>query len=143
MLDFLTRDHIKQQALLNLINPPVSKLKILGLPFLKIKKTPFKSKYLLFNFIPIATLKKSTLPSKQILLDDSQLLSELKKLGKFSYMPNSGNIGDMLIASATMKWFDENGLKWHRTNPKEFFGRSIRNIFWPYCSIFFIIPFFF
>lgn len=120
MLDFLTRDHIKQQALLNLINPPVSKLKILGLPFLKIKKTPFKSKYLLFNYIPIAILKKSVASLKPILLDDTQLLSELKKLGKFSYMPNSGNMGDMLIASATMKWFDENDLKWDRTKPKEF-----------------------
>lgn len=57
-------------------------------------------------------------------LDDSQLMSELKKLKSFSYMPNSGNMGDMLIASATMHWFDKNRLDWHRTyegeRPKHF-----------------------
>lgn len=47
--------------------------------------------------------------------DDTQLLSVFKKMGAFSYMPNSGNMGDMLIAGATMQWFDKNGLDWHRT----------------------------
>lgn len=51
--------------------------------------------------------------------DDTPLLNELKSLGKFSYMPNSGNMGDMLIASATMSWFDEQGLQWERTKENE------------------------
>ncbi|MDR3208253.1 MAG: glycosyltransferase [Rickettsiales bacterium] len=50
----------------------------------------------------------------QIPLDDSILLAELRELGEFGYMPNSGNMGDMLIASATMDWFDRNGLAWKR-----------------------------
>lgn len=48
-------------------------------------------------------------------LDDTLLLSALKKMESFSYMPNSGNMGDMLIAGATMQWFDKNDLDWHRT----------------------------
>lgn len=47
-------------------------------------------------------------------IDDGQLLSELSKLDKFSYMPNSGNMGDMLIAEATLRWFDKNKLKYKR-----------------------------
>lgn len=57
-------------------------------------------------------------------LDDTQLLSVLKSLGHFAYMPNSGNMGDMLIAKASMQWFDKNNLSWERMNlgdsPKNF-----------------------
>lgn len=54
-----------------------------------------------------------------VLLDDTQLLNFLKNLGMFSYMPNSGNMGDMLIASATMQWFDRNGLQYNRVQENE------------------------
>ena len=47
-------------------------------------------------------------------LDDTQLLSELQKFGSFTYMPNSGNMGDMLIAAATIRWFDKNHLRYNR-----------------------------
>jgi len=57
---------------------------------------------------------------RRINVDDSQILSELNKFETFSYMPNSGNLGDMLIASATMDWFDINKLKWVRTRPNEY-----------------------
>ena len=56
---------------------------------------------------------------ERINLDDSQLLNCLRELGEFSYMPNSGNIGDMLIASATLQWFDANGIKYKRTSENE------------------------
>ena len=49
-----------------------------------------------------------------IKLDDSVLLEQLRRLGSFSYMPNQGNMGDMLISSATMDWFDQNHLNWKR-----------------------------
>ena len=55
----------------------------------------------------------------QINVDDTQLLNCLRELGEFSYMPNSGNIGDMLIASATLKWFDTKGLKYKRATENE------------------------
>lgn len=47
-------------------------------------------------------------------LDDSLLLSELLSIGSFSYMPNSGNMGDMLIAESTLRWFDKYDLRWSR-----------------------------
>lgn len=47
-------------------------------------------------------------------IDDTQLLNEFKDLPNFSYMPNSGNMGDMFIAGATMRWFDKNKLNWQR-----------------------------
>lgn len=59
-------------------------------------------------------------PIRQINIDDTQLLSVLSDLGTFSYMPNSGNMGDMLIASATMNWFEENKLKYVRILRNEY-----------------------
>lgn len=55
----------------------------------------------------------------KFVVDDTQILNCLRELGQFSYMPNSGNIGDMLIASATMQWFDRNKLKYKRVKPNE------------------------
>ena len=58
-------------------------------------------------------------------LDDTQLLRELQKFDSFTYMPNSGNMGDMLIAAATLRWFDKNHLSYNRLkspneSPKNF-----------------------
>ncbi len=52
-------------------------------------------------------------------VDDTQILNCLRELGQFTYMPNSGNVGDMLIASATMQWFDKNKLKYKRAKRNE------------------------
>lgn len=52
--------------------------------------------------------------------DDSVLLSELREMQTFTYMPNSGNMGDALIASATMQWFDANNLDWKRATENNF-----------------------
>lgn len=46
--------------------------------------------------------------------DDSQLLHELQALGPFAYQPNDGNMGDALIAAATMQWMDDHRLPWSR-----------------------------
>lgn len=43
-------------------------------------------------------------------ISDDNLIECLRDLGDFVYMPNSGNMGDMLIASATLQWFDANGI---------------------------------
>jgi exopolysaccharide biosynthesis predicted pyruvyltransferase EpsI len=53
-------------------------------------------------------------------IDDKPVLDELKKLGQFTYMPNSGNMGDALIASATMNWFDRNNVNYMRAVPDTF-----------------------
>ncbi len=42
--------------------------------------------------------------------DDSQLLKILKPLGAFTYIPNGGNLGDMLIGAGTLRFFDRNHL---------------------------------
>lgn len=43
-------------------------------------------------------------------VDDNCLLSELRGLGKFRFIPNPGNLGDCLIANATYQFFDKYGL---------------------------------
>ena len=47
-------------------------------------------------------------------VDSAELLARLRALGSFAYIPNSGNMGDMLIASATMQFFDRNKLRWRQ-----------------------------
>lgn len=44
--------------------------------------------------------------------DDSNILKELQNSGKFTYIPNSGNLGDMLIAAATLQFFDIHNLSY-------------------------------
>lgn len=46
-------------------------------------------------------------------LDNSALLTELKSLKEFTYIPNPGNMGDCLIAKATFDFFDQNKLKYN------------------------------
>ena len=52
-------------------------------------------------------------------VDDSQLLGVLNNLGSFSYLVNTGNLGDSLIGSATMDWFDRNHFNWTRCSPHD------------------------
>lgn len=43
-------------------------------------------------------------------IDDGNLVRELRSLGRFRYVPNMGNLGDCLIATATYQFFDKYGL---------------------------------
>lgn len=43
-------------------------------------------------------------------IDNTALLNELKKAGRFTYIPNPGNLGDMLIGAATLQFFAQNNL---------------------------------
>lgn len=52
-------------------------------------------------------------------IDDSRLLAELRALGPFAYQPNDGNLGDALIAAATMQWMDTHRLPWRRLKPSD------------------------
>lgn len=90
------------------------------LPLLKIKR----NKVYLFHAIKIArnTLKQTKELQFdnfcQFNCDNSQLLDELNKMGRFTYIPNSGNLGDMLIAGATLGFFDANNIKYKMFNGK-------------------------
>ena len=44
-------------------------------------------------------------------IDNTALLNVLKKAGRFTYIPNPGNLGDMLIGAATLQFFAHNGLR--------------------------------
>lgn len=90
------------------------------LPLIKIKRN---SVYL-FHFIKIAKQKRHT--EKRLTFNnfhafkvsDAQLLAELGQLGEFTYIPNSGNLGDMLIAGATLGFFDFHNIKYKMFNGK-------------------------
>lgn len=45
-------------------------------------------------------------------IDNTNLLNILRGLDKFTYIPNPGNLGDMLIAKATYDFFDANNIKY-------------------------------
>lgn len=91
-------------------------------PIWKIKRSPTKIKYYLFGIRIAHKCVKPYFPKPRQLikvqLDDSQLINELKKIGKFTYIPNPGNAGDMLIAAATMGFFEKHKLpyKMYDTN---------------------------
>lgn len=45
-------------------------------------------------------------------IDNVNLLNALSGISGFTYIPNPGNMGDMLIAFATLGFFDANGIKY-------------------------------
>lgn len=47
-------------------------------------------------------------------LDEESIIRELKQLENFTYIPNPGNIGDMLIAFATIQMFDRYNIKYKK-----------------------------
>lgn len=84
------------------------------LPILKIKR----NKIYLFHFMCIGRVRscrKDMLDShdfKPFDIDSTAVLSELQKLPLFTYIPNSGNLGDMLIAKATLDFFGANNIRY-------------------------------
>lgn len=89
-------------------------------PIWKIKRFPTKNKYYLFGIRVAHKSIKPNFPKPrqlvEVQMDDLQLINELKKLGKFTYIPNPGNAGDMLIATATMGFFEKYKLTYEMYN---------------------------
>lgn len=53
--------------------------------------------------------------SKEVSSNSSQndiIINHLKNLGSFQYLPNKGNLGDVVIASSTFEFFEENNLNY-------------------------------
>ncbi|MDR1071985.1 MAG: glycosyltransferase [Rickettsiales bacterium] len=89
-----------------------------GIPVWRVRYTGGGTKYYLLRFIRVfhksPTKFKPALDARNFSpfsIDDGALLAELKKSGEFAYVPNSGNMGDMLIASATMRFFERNKIR--------------------------------
>lgn len=74
----------------------------------------------LWRFGKSIITKKNNFNLQDTRINDAILLHELNELGEFCYMPNSGNMGDALIAAATLNWFNKNKLKYHRITKEEF-----------------------
>ena len=105
--------------------PDETFLRVCGVKVLRAKYDTYKTKYYLmgmrvFHKSPTAKIDIPELINKPD-FNDKNLLAELKKLGRFTYIPNPGNIGDMLIASATYDFFKRNHIKFNpyqkHTNP--------------------------
>ena len=85
------------------------------IPLLKIKYGDIR----LFHFIPIGKIKKNITHKPDdsrfcpFNIDNSVLKQELQNLPEFTYIPNSGNLGDMIIAKSTLDFFDANNIKYH------------------------------
>ena len=98
-----------------------TKFCIYNLPIFKIKYKKNKIKYSLLN-IPLYQKKNSykkysanlnTANFTPIEIDNSPILAQLKNTNDFLYIPNPGNMGDMLIGAATLDFFDQNNIKYH------------------------------
>lgn len=102
-----------------------TKYYIFNIPFLKINFKKNRIKYYFLGILFFSQKKKYNklnikLNTKNFIncnIDNTTLLRELSCLPDFLYIPNPGNMGDMLIAAATMNFFDKNNIKYH-TNPK-------------------------
>ncbi|MBE6446013.1 MAG: glycosyltransferase [Alphaproteobacteria bacterium] len=95
----------------NLVCKPELTFSVFGFSLLKFKRKSF-------------SLFKKKIHYHPLKLDDTQLLSELKKLGEFTYMINSGNMGDMVIAAATIRWFNKKHLKWKLFKKTDFLPQN-------------------
>lgn len=84
------------------------------IPLVKVKY----GKVRLFHIIPIGKIKeekRKILYANKITplkINNETLLKELKSLPEFTYIPNSGNMGDMVIAKATLDFFNSNNIKY-------------------------------
>lgn len=104
-------------------------IRVCGLSIWKIKRLPHATKYFLFG-INIHTKRiHPNCPESPVLsalkIDNKQILSELKKQGRFTYIPNTGNAGDMLIASATYAFFKEHNIRYKRFTNKKHIRKTI------------------
>lgn len=52
--------------------------------------------------------------------DNTILLKTLREIGSFTYIPNPGNMGDLLLAASTLKFLDEHGLPYRMYKEGEF-----------------------
>ncbi len=105
------------------------KLYMLPLVYNK-KKTNFKIDYYLLGKKICKRHKIFRFPVSTVTLfrprvENENLIRELKKLEKFSYIPNRGNLGDMLIAAATYSFFKKNKLKYSEYNK---YGENAKSI---------------
>jgi len=108
------------------------KFYVLGIPIYKIKYKKSHSKhYLLGILIYKSSMRKKVkinISSSNFCpfnLDNSTLLAKLKSLKNFTYIPNPGNMGDMLIAAATLQFFDKNNLPYTMINNSQNFDTVV------------------
>ena len=101
------------------------KFYFLGLPVFRIK---YRGGVSVYNLCGVKITRKSPRKLSKIDFDatnfrpagfaDDNLLRELLNLGKFTFIPNAGNMGDMLIDAATLLFFDEHKLDYERFDGK-------------------------
>ena len=100
------------------------KIKLLGFSIYKVKYVPNKTKYY-FLGIPLyrknrySKIKLSTKKFHSLHFDNNVLVHCLRSLGPFTYIPNPGNMGDMLIAAATFQFFKRYKLPFSRFDESE------------------------
>lgn len=92
-------------------------IRVLGIPVWSIKWSGNKIKYRLLG-VTIASRyagrkhKFNIEHFKPCDFDATQLVNTLKQLGRFTYIPNAGNMGDVLIAAATLGFFEQYGIQY-------------------------------
>lgn len=128
-----------RKKLLGLIKIKESKAKktfyFLGIPVWKIKYREKSAKHYLLSCIRIyktkytheftLNVKLATQNFVSLNYDNMHLLNELKQAEPFTYIPNPGNMGDVLIAAATLDFFDAHNLNYKMFDGKDFSGTLV------------------
>lgn len=88
-----------------------SEYRVLGIPLYKILYSEKRRKHYfcgihLFNIKSLYKLTYKIPKIKEVAINNDSILSELRHINNFTYIPNPGNMGDMLIAFATLNFFD-------------------------------------
>ena len=106
-MDFLCFLRIKEK-------PKYLKVYLLGILVYTIKYTETYTKHYLlgiplFRYTNTHLLKINidTNNFSPLDINDKQLFQQLKTLGRFTYIPNPGNLGDMLIAASSLLFFQK------------------------------------
>jgi glycosyltransferase involved in cell wall biosynthesis/exopolysaccharide biosynthesis predicted pyruvyltransferase EpsI len=102
-------------------------VRFLGIPIWKIKFFDNKKKYYLLGI----RVRKKILKNQKVInlkldaknfhpfdINNQSLLSQLRTAHSFTYVPNSGNMGDILIAKATIDFFDANDIAYEMYDGK-------------------------
>lgn len=100
-------------------NMDKTEYRFLGIPLYKIKNRRNRHQHYfcgihLFNHhLQDASTIRFNVPKISVFdINNDNLLAELSSMPEFTYIPNPGNMGDMLIAFATLGFFDQNGIKY-------------------------------
>ena len=79
----------------------------------------------ILNILNLLVLKKQKF--KEVNIENTAILRELHKMEPFNFIPNPGNLGDILLLKATIDFFDQYKIQYRFWNGKSKGTKSMIN----------------